>query len=199
MLKENESAYPDQPFFLYLAYTAPHWPLHARPEDIAKYDGVYKKGWDYVRTARHESAKGKKILDSRWPISPRDVDAAPWTEVTSKDWEAMKMAVYAAQVDSMDRNIGRVMKYLKDSGIEENTLVIFLSDNGGCAELLREDGHVQRYANQTPDGRAIRVGNLQGVRPGGPDTFMSYDLPWANASNSPFRLYKHWEIGRAHV
>lgn len=182
-----------RPFFLFLSYTAPHWPLHALPEDIAKYEGRYRRGgWDALRASRHESAKGLGILSDRWEITPRDEGAPAWEDVPDPDWEDLRMAVYAAQVDRMDQGIGQVLAKLRALGLEENTLVMFLSDNGGCAELLREDGHVQRYATQTPDGRAIRVGNLPGVRPGGPDTFMSYDLPWANASNSPFRLYKHW-------
>ena len=183
----------DKPFFLFLSYTAPHWPLHALPEDIARYEGRYRQGgWDGLRTARHETAKGLGILSDKWEITPRDEQASAWEEVPDKDWEDLRMAVYAAQVDRMDQGIGQVLAKLRALALEENTLVMFLSDNGGCAELLREDGHTQRYATQTPDGKAIRVGNLRGVRPGGPDTFMSYDLPWANASNSPFRLYKHW-------
>jgi arylsulfatase len=132
------------------------------------------------------------ILSDRWPISPRDEAARPWEDVASKDWEAMRMAVYAAQVDRMDQGIGCILTELRTLGLEENTLVIFLSDNGGCAELLKEDGWSQRYATQTPGGQPIRTGNIPDVQPGGPDTFMSYDLPWANASNAPFRLYKHW-------
>jgi arylsulfatase len=195
MLKENESTHPDSPFFLYLSYTAPHWPLHAREEDIAKYEGAYRKGWDYIRTARHESAKGKKLLDRRWPISPRDEDAPAWADVAGKDWEAMKMAVYAAQVDRMDRNIGRVMEHLRSSGLEDNTLVLFLSDNGGCAEFLQEEPgkpDPSIWGDRTRDGRPIRIGNIPGLMPGPEDTFMTYDLPWTNVSNAPFRLFKHW-------
>jgi arylsulfatase len=181
------------PFFLYVAYTAPHWPLHALPDDIAQYQGRYHKGgWDALRTARHEEMKGMGLVSERWPISPRDEEAPPWNDVQAKDWEDMRMAVYAAQIDRMDQGIGRILATLRKLDLEENTLVVFISDNGGCAEFLREDGWSQRYATQTPDGKPIRTGNRADVRPGGPDTFMSYDLPWANASNAPFRLYKHW-------
>jgi len=183
----------EQPFFLYLSYTAPHWPLHALPEDIAKYEGRYRHGgWDALRTARHEELKGLGILDARWEISPRDEAAQPWGEVGDPDWDDLRMAVYAAQIDRMDQGVGQVINKLRALDQLDNTLILFLSDNGGCAEFLAEDGHCQRYAYHTADGTPIRVGNLPGVRPGGPDTFMSYDLPWANASNSPFRLYKHW-------
>lgn len=189
----EETAQANRPFLLYVAYTAPHWPLHALPEDIAHYEGRYRKGgWDALRTARHEELKGLGLLNPKWEISPRDEQAPPWPEVQYKDWEDMRMAVYAAQVDRMDQGVGKIMATLRRLGLEEHTLVMFLSDNGGCAEFLAEDGHTQRYATQTLDGKPIRTGNIPNVRPGGPDTFMSYDLPWANASNSPFRLYKHW-------
>lgn len=189
----EEASQTDDPFFLYVAYTAPHWPLHALPEDIANYEGTYRKGgWDALRTARHEELKGMGMLDSRWPISPRDDSAPPWEDARYRDWEDMRMAVYAAQIDRMDQGIGRILSALEDSQLDDNTLILFLSDNGGCAEFLAENGWVDRYSDWTPDGRPMRVGNDPGILPGGPHTFMSYDLPWANASNAPFRLYKHW-------
>ena len=102
------------------------------------------------------------------------------------------MATYAAQVDCMDRNIGRVVARLEKLGLLDDTLILFLSDNGGCAEFLAENGRKEQEAPFTTDGRPVRVGNIPGMEPGGADTFMSYDLPWANASNTPFRLFKHW-------
>lgn len=182
----------EEPFFLYLAYTAPHWPLHALPEDIERYRGTYRKGWDALRTARHETLKGNGILDPRWPISPRDETVPTWDDAQHQDWEDARMAVYAAQVDRLDQGIGRVMAKLQAEGLEENTLVFFLSDNGGCAELMREDGPRRSVLSETIDGRPVRVGNRPEIIPGGADTFLSYDTPWANASNTPFRLYKHW-------
>ena len=183
----------EAPFFLYLAYTAPHWPLHALPEDIAKYEGLYQDGWDTLRTNRHEELKGMGILDSKWDISPRDETAPAWADAPNHDWEDLRMAVYAAQIDLMDQGIGRVVDQLEALGELENTLILFMSDNGGCAEFLAEDGGLkERYGYHTADGQPIRVGNLVDTRPGDADTFMSYDLPWANASNAPFRLYKHW-------
>jgi arylsulfatase A-like enzyme len=189
----DDAAESDDPFFMYVAYTAPHWPLQALPEDIARYEGRYRRGgWDALRTARHEEMKGMGLVSKKWDISPRDEQAPPWHEIDDQDWEDVRMAVYAAQIDRMDQGIGRILDKLRALDLEENTLVMFLADNGGCAEFLREDGWSQRYATQTPDGKPITTGNIEGVRPGGPDTFMSYDLPWANASNAPFRLYKHW-------
>jgi len=191
----GEMSAKSSPFFLYVGYTAPHWPLHALPEDIAKYEGKYRKGWEVLRTARHEELKGLGILDDKWPISPRDEQAPPWSDVKEKDWEDLRMAVYAAQIDRMDQGVGRIIRALRESGVDENTLVMFASDNGGCAEFLAEDigrPEPHRFNIPTRDGRPMHLGNTPKLRPGGDTTFMSYDLPWANASNSPFRLYKHW-------
>jgi arylsulfatase len=188
----EESVAEGAPFFLYLAHAAPHWPLHAHEEDIARYDGAYSRGWDEIRTARHEEMLSRGVLQHRWTISPRDTDAPPWGDVTTKDWEASRMAVYAAMVDRMDQSIGRVIATLKRLDQLEDTLILFLSDNGGCAELMAEDGWAKFWPNMHSDGRRITMGNRPGLRPGGPLTFMSYDLPWANVSNTPFRLFKHW-------
>jgi len=162
---------PD-PFFIYIAYTAPHWPLHALREDIEKYRGKYDIGWDELRARRHRRMVEMGIVKKEWELTPRDRRAPAWTDAKHKEWFSMRMAVYAAQIDRLDQNIGRIMAKLRQLGLEENTLVMFLADNGGCAEELR--------------------GNKPDRMPGPPDTFMSYGLPWANASNTPFRLYKHW-------
>jgi arylsulfatase len=191
----EESRKQEKPFFLHVAYTAPHWPLHAPEEDIARYEGRYRRGWDYLRTARHEQLKGLGILDSRWDISPRDEDSHPWDEETRPEWEDLRMAVYAAQIDTMDQGIGRIVAKVRDLGLVENTLVMFLSDNGGCAEFLAEESDPAepfRYKTPTLDGRPMIIGNIPGLRPGPANTFMSYDLPWANTSNSPFRRFKRW-------
>ncbi len=161
------------PFFLYLAYTAPHWPLHALPADIAKYRGKYLKGWDALRDERHARQKKLGVVDPRWPLTPRDSMVPAWDTVTTKDDFDLRMAVYAAQIDCLDQNIGRVLGKLRETGINDNTLVMFVSDNGGCAE--------ERIAGETLAGPIGTAGS-----------FTSYGLPWANASNTPFRLYKHW-------
>jgi arylsulfatase len=188
----DESVREEKPFFLYLAHAAPHWPLHAHEEDIAKYDGTYLKGWDAVRTARHEEMLSRGVLQHKWDISPRDEAAPAWADVKPTDWEASRMAVYAAMIDRMDRSIGRVLRGLKRLGQYEDTLILFLSDNGGCAEFMAEDGWAKFMPDITNDGRKIAMGNRPHLRPGGPLTYMSYDLPWANVSNAPFRLFKHW-------
>lgn len=188
----EESVQRQQPFFLYLAHHAPHWPLHAHEDDIARYDGVYERGWDATRTARHEEMQSRKILQHKWHISARDAGAPAWSDVGAKDWEASRMAVYAAMIDRMDQQIGRVLDALRRLGQYEDTLILFLSDNGGCAEEIKDDGWAKFYPNVTRDGKKIEMGNRVGLRPGSPQTFMSYGLPWANVSNTPFRLFKHW-------
>ena len=203
MLDENAAANSaasanggdEKPFFLHVTYTAPHWPLHAHEEDIARYEGKYRDGWDTLRTNRHEELKASGILSDRWEISPRNASAGDWQDERNKDWEDLKMATYAAMIDRMDQGIGRILDKVREMGAEENTLVMFLSDNGGCAEFLAEDTQrpePSQYASPNPNGTPIKMGNIVGQRPGPGDTFMSYDLPWANASNSPFRLFKRW-------
>lgn len=188
----DEDPAGDKPFFLYLAHAAPHWPLHARDEDIARYDGVYRKGWDHIRTARHEEMLGRGVLQQPWQISARDPDAPDWRDMPHKDWQARRMAVYAAMVDRLDQSIGRVLRTLERNGQRDNTLIMFLSDNGGCAEFMAEDGWAKFMPDLHNDGRRIQMGNRPEVQPGGALSYQSYDLPWANVSNAPFRSFKHW-------
>ena len=155
-----------KPFFLYLAYTAPHWPLQAHQDDIAKYLGSYRKGWDHVRTARHEEMLGRNLLARNWEISPRDPAARAWEDQRHPVWEDSRMATYAAMVDRMDQGIGRVMTRLAQLGIERDTLVLFLSDNGGCAEFLAEDGWVTDYPDLTPEDETMVSGNVPDLAPG---------------------------------
>ena len=192
----DESVALGTPFFVYTAFTAPHWPLHAPEEDIARYEGMYRDGWDATRTARHEELKGIGILDPGWQITSRDEDVPAWTDAPNREWESLRMSVYAAQVDRMDQGIGRILDALDRNGISDNTLVMFLSDNGGCAEFLHEEGRSEPDESlsgmKTRDGLPVRVGNDPSIRPGGADTFMSYDVQWANVSVTPFRRYKRW-------
>jgi len=165
-----------KPFFLYVAYTAPHWPLHALPKDIAKYKGKYLEGWDALRRQRYERMVKMRIINKKWRLTPRDKGAVPWDSVEDKELMDLKMAVYAAQIDSMDQGIGKILAKLKQIGKKENTLVMFLSDNGGCHET-------------GPLGFDSRK---NGLPPGGVDSYMSYGQSWANASNTPFRLFKKY-------
>ncbi len=127
-----------EPFFLYVAYTAPHWPLHALPEDISKYEGRYRKGWDRLRKDRYDRMVELGIIDSKWEISPRNEEAPPWEEVSPKDWEDHRMAVYAAQVDRMDQGFGRILGTLRETGVDVN-----VQDEEGKTALdyASEEGH----------------------------------------------------------
>lgn len=189
----GDAADADDPFFLYVAYTAPHWPLHSWESYIEKYRGRYAGGWDAIRTARHETLKGSGILDPNWPISPRDEEAPPWEDVENKDYQDALMAVYAAMIDQMDDGIGRILSALDAHGLTENTLVMFLSDNGGCHEYIRHGSDwSKRLKRPTLDGKEMIVGDAPGLMPGERYTYQSYNRPWANASNTPFRMFKHW-------
>jgi arylsulfatase A-like enzyme len=200
----------DNPFFMYVAYTATHWPMHALPEDIARYKGRYDDGWDALRAERHKRMIEMGIVDEKWRLTPRDKAVPPWTEAKDKAWFARRMEVYAAMLDCMDQGIGRIISELKRSGRFENTLIFFLADNGGCAEEYGSRGKAKPDPSEpvvlkpmdkdelqpdmqpkvTRDGRPVRTG--RGVMPGPADTYIAYGRPWANASNTPFRLYKHW-------
>lgn len=188
-----------EPFFLYLPFTAPHWPLHARPEDIDSYRGVYDRGWDAVRQDRLQAMTRLGVFDGPAPaLAPRDPNVPAWDETADQGWQARRMQTYAAQVTAMDQAIGRVLDALERTGSRENTMVLFLSDNGGCAEEIApgwaDDMAPVPYnlPTRTRAGTRVRKGNAPWIDPGGADTFASYGRPWANVSNTPFREYKHW-------
>lgn len=181
-----------EPFFLYTSYTAPHWPLHARQEDIDRYRGRYKAGWDDLRETRRRRMIELGIIDRRLPLTPRDRRIRAWSGTEDKEWQQRRMEVYAAMVDRMDQGIGRIVTALRRTGQEQNTLILFLADNGGCAEEILPTWNGLHIPTNTRDGRPVRVGNVASIMPGAEDTYQSYGIPWANASNTPFRLYKHW-------
>ncbi len=199
-IRQIESTEEDsQPFFQYVAYTAPHWPLHAHDEDIARYKGRFDAGWDKLREQRLERMVEMGIIHDNWLLSERDPNVPPWEEVEHKAWEVRRMEVYAAQIDRMDQGIGRIFQALKKAGKWDNTLIIFLADNGGCAEELSHiTGDWIKRSGEIPgtlktwDGDDVVFGNEPGIIPGDERTYASYGLPWANVSNTPFRLYKHW-------
>lgn len=185
----------DRPLFLHVAYTSPHWPLQALEENIANCRGRYADGWDAARGARFERMRAMGIIDDAWTMSPRDETVAAWNDAEHQEWEAMRMAVYAAQIERMDQGIGHIVEALRLQGALEDTMIVFLSDNGGCAEYLYEDTNTpdpSRTIPLTRDGREVRVGNSPDIVPGGDDTYMSYDTQWANVSNTPFRRFKRW-------
>ncbi len=185
------------PFFQYVAYTAPHWPLHARPEDIARYRGAYDCGWDEIRRRRMARLEAMGLLPAGCALSPRDPTQPAWEDAPDKAWQARRMEVYAAQIDRMDQGIGRIIAALEKAGQLDNTLCIFLADNGGCHENIAgswAQSLVTRMSarSHTRDGRPVRFGNTPDIVPGTEDTYCSYGVAWANVSNTPFRKYKCW-------
>ena len=203
-LGDNAAQYIDEltgkgdPLFLYVAFTAPHWPMHAPESTIAKYKDRYKAGWDALRAERHARQKKMGVVKTKWELSPRAPEVPKWDDIPNKDWHIRRMAVYAAMIDRLDQNIAKIVAKLKEKNQLENTLIFFLADNGGCAE-----GMGPRTANDanpntsirpvtTRDGRPVQVGNDPAVMPGADDTYQSYGPEWAHASNTPFRLYKHF-------
>ncbi len=198
-IRDHQAQDPGKPFFQYVAYTAPHWPLHAHDDDIAKYRGRFDKGWDTLREERLQRLVASGLLDKAWPLTPRDPTQPPWTDADHKEWLLRCMEVYAAQIDRMDQGIGRIIKALEETGQLEDTLIIFLSDNGACAEDIPEDVTIDELVNKlriakshTRKGDPVEFGNNPALMPGPEDTYQSYGTAWANLSNTPFRLYKHW-------
>lgn len=167
----DESAGKEKPFFLYIAYNAPHYPLHALPEDIEKYRGRYVKGWDRLRDERYQRQLDMGLIKPEWKLTPRDEAVRAWAELSEeeKKEEDLTMAVYAAMIDRVDQNIGKLLAKLDELGVADNTLLLFLSDNGGCP--------FQR--TKTPE-----------IPPGPAESYWTYHKGWAQVSNTPFRLYK---------
>ncbi|MCA8988080.1 MAG: arylsulfatase, partial [Planctomycetaceae bacterium] len=168
-LKEMHSK-PD-PFFLYVAFNAPHYPLQAPEEAVKKYDGKYDRGWDVLRTERHQRQLSTGLLPARWELSPRPDHIPAWSELTAEEqsWEADRMEVFAAMVEILDQQVGRLMSSLEQSGEIENTLFLFCSDNGACP-FERTRG--------------------KSLKPWDPKSYWTYDASWAHVGNTPFRLYK---------
>lgn len=206
-ITEHHYESDDKPFFMYVSFTAAHWPMHALEKDIKKYEGKYDAGYDAIRDARYKRMVELGVIDPKttvnWPIKPE------WKETKHWEWDKRNMEVYAAMVDSMDQGIGRIVESLKDTGQFENTLICFFQDNGGCAEGYGRGGEGKPRAaaptldplpadylqpdmtpKQSRDGYPMRTG--KGSMAGGPDTAIGYGRGWATVSNTPFREYKHW-------
>lgn len=177
----DEALRHDSPFFAYVAYNAPHFPLHAHESDIAKYRGRYRGGWNRVRKERFARMRELGILPPHWELSPRDSPAWESLSTAEREQAEFRMATYAAIVDRLDQNVGRLIEDLEERGILDDTLVLFLSDNGGSSErgLLG----LQSDENLAGDYRRWQ-------RAGGWTS--SYGQGWANVSNTPFRRYKRY-------
>lgn len=197
-LKDHAANYPEQPFFQYLAFHSPHFPLHAMPEDIALYSSRYLNGWDSIRKERYLRMTALGLINcSLSPLDPEIIPswnfpeaklrqmigenvvayAIPWNSLTpgQKEFQSRKMAVHAAMVDRMDKEIGRVLDQIRSMGVLDNTIVIFLSDNGASAEqIIRGDMH----------DPAAPVGSSK--------TYLGIGPGWSSAANTPFRLHKSW-------
>ncbi len=205
-LRDHARKHAEKPLFLYVAYTAAHWPMHALPEDIARYRGRYDRGYAPVRKARLEKARELGLIEPCWSLTEQ---AGDWEKMPHKEWESRCMEVYAAMVDRMDQGIGKIVAELDRQGRLDNTLIFFLQDNGGCAEGMGRRSNAEKIKDvkykpfgpddlqpqiwppmQTRDGRAVRTG--PDVIPGPADTYIAYGRAWANVSNTPFREYKHW-------
>ncbi len=167
----EEAVAEKKPFFLYLAHIAPHYPLQAPPAAIGEQRGKYRAGWEKLRRQRHRRQIDRRLFEQPWALSP--LDAPAWSGLSTEERAAadLRMAIYAAQVKIMDDGIGRLLDRIDRLGIRDNTLVVFLSDNGGEASEV----------NKAP---AAPLGTN--------DSFASYGKSWANASNTPFRKYKKW-------
>lgn len=193
-----------KPWFLYLAFNAAHFPLHAPEAEIDKYENVYQQGWDKIREERYKRMNELGVLPGNTLLTPRGFIPANWAnkqtgwaDKYNPPWDSLpadrradlarRMAVYAGMVDRMDQNIGRVIADLRRHGELDNTLVIFLSDNGACAEW-----DPYGFDGATGPHNVLHTGDdLKNV--GGPGSYISYGSAWANACNTPWRLYKHYD------
>jgi arylsulfatase len=174
-LEQHQQNQADQPFLLYLAYTAPHWPLHAPEEDIRRYEQTYLGGWDSLRRERYQRQQELQLIDDQFALPPREEGVPAWEQADQQtDW-SRRMAVYAAMIDRMDQNIGRVVDRLREQGKLENTVIMFMSDNGASPEDI--------------SGRRL---NNPIAEVGEKGSYVAYQKSWAIASNTPFRRYKAW-------
>jgi arylsulfatase len=200
--KNPEAQGLNKPFFLYMAYTAPHWPLHALPEDIEKFKGKFGEGYEHYRKQRFAKMKELGLIKDEWQLSETVGD---WSNVEPElvEWEERCMEVYAAMILQMDRGIGKVVQTLKDTGQYENTLILYLHDNGGCHEGMgrrklttrekrepygKDELQTQMIPRHSRAGLPVEQG--KGVMPGPSETYHAYGWNWANVSNTPFRFHK---------
>jgi arylsulfatase len=206
-IREHKAQHSDQPFFLYVSYTAAHWPMHALDKDIAKYRGKYDGGYEAIRNARYRRMVELGVIDegstTNWVI-PEE-----WKEREYRKWDIRNMEVYAAMIDCMDQGVGRIIHALKETGQFENTLVCFFQDNGGCAENYGRGGvggpraaqpeldplpddYIQPDMTPKQNREGFRMRTGKGSMAGPDDTAIGYGRGWATVSNTPFREYKHW-------
>ena len=191
----------EQPFFIYAAYTAPHFPIQAPDESVKKYRERYQKGWDEIRKQRFSRMMDLGIIKENWSLSERGEGIPAWEDAKHKTWEVEKMAVHAAMIDHVDKGVGSIISALEDVGELDNTLIIFLSDNGASAEVIPgviESEKLKLFFEAITNkygpasGEKVKAGNNPDVMPGGAAVFQSIGPEWANVSNTPFQRYKSW-------
>ncbi|MCP5535076.1 MAG: arylsulfatase [Akkermansiaceae bacterium] len=175
-LGESLSESPDKPFFLYIAHNAPHYPLQVRKEDYRKYEGTYDAGWDQIRAARYQKQLKMGLIPETWKLSARPDLVPAWESLSDQEkaWESRRMTAFAGMVDRIDQTTGKLIKFLKDKGVYDNTLIMICSDNGAC-----------------PFDRT----KVAGKEPWNPQSFWCYDTGWSHVGNTPFRLHKQNQHG----
>ncbi len=187
----NRYAETDKPFFMYLSYHSPHWPLHALDEDIKKYEDTYTVGWEAIRDARYKRMQELGIFPGQTDYLTNRLSTKEWDENPDRNWDARAMAVHAAMIDRMDQEIGKVLKALEATGQLENTLIVFLSDNGCSPEICQnfEPGENDR-PDMLRDGTPMIYPKNKEAMPGPETTYASLGPEWANVANMPFRFWK---------
>ncbi len=180
MIFSSEARETEKPFYLYVAFNAPHAPLHALPEDYAKYKGRYTEGWDEIREARIKKQIQLGLLPDTLTPSPRPPHVRAWKDVVpwQRDYETNRMVTLAAMIDRVDQEVGRLVDNLKEHDELEDTLILFVSDNGACP-----------YDRRAP---------LLDVEPTNGDIALADSTPWAWARNAPFRFYKQNQFEGRH-
>ncbi|TWT80355.1 Arylsulfatase [Planctomycetes bacterium CA13] len=181
----------DRPFFQYVAFTTPHWPMHAPEETIQNYVIRYGNGWVHLRDERYARMLEMGVIDrKRFPLPPMEPGVPAWEDVEHKPWRVRQMAIYAAMVDHMDQAVGRMVKALKRTGQFKNTLIVYFHDNGACAEIPHAGAASYIQGKAKLRGETVAVGNDFSAKMGGPLTFSAVGPNWANAQNTPMRRYK---------
>jgi len=209
-IDEHTAENASQPFFMYVSYTAAHWPLHAPEDEIDLHQGNYDQGFAPIREQRYQKMKELGLIDASWPMSP---PVAEWDTIANKEWYARNMEVYAAMITRMDKGIGKIVNKLRQEDMLDNTLILFLQDNGGCAETLNwrqvdnklenlaeirafdpmapDELQTNSFPEQTREGFPVLIMSEK-IMAGSDQTYHAYGPTWANVSNTPFRQYKHW-------
>lgn len=181
-IEENKN--DGKPFFAYAAYTSPHWPLQVPDEYLNRYAGFYDDGYDLLRGRRFESLKQAGIIPLESELPPRNQEITPWSDLTAEEQrhESRKMELYAAMVDNLDDHVGRLIDYLKANDLYDNTLIVFMSDNGAAAEDFYNSGPFVEYIQENFDNRYEKMGTAE--------SFVSYGPQWAEAGSAPFQRHK---------